>query len=73
MSVSGDRLIEEETRRGYYLGRIALMEDLAPALDGIEIVPGMQADAVIPTGSGTLLDYLLRPIERTIERALRED
>ncbi len=33
----------------------------------------MHADAVILTGCGTLLDYLLRPIERTFERALRED
>jgi hypothetical protein len=33
----------------------------------------MQAEAVIMTGQGTVLDCLLRPIERTFERAMRED
>ncbi len=73
VSVSADRLIEEATGRAYYLGRIALAEDPSAVFDGLEIVPGMQADAIILTGRGTLIDYLLRPIERTFERAMRED
>ncbi|MCI0429946.1 MAG: HlyD family type I secretion periplasmic adaptor subunit [Rhodospirillales bacterium] len=73
VSVSADRLTEPTTGRGYYLGRIALTQDPARVLGGVEIVPGMQADAIILTGRGTLLDYLLRPIERTFDRALRED
>ena len=52
VSVSADRLIEEQTGRAYYLGRIALTEDPLRVLDGVEIVPGMQADAIILTGGG---------------------
>ena len=73
ISVSADRLVEEKTGRAYYLGRIELTEDPAVVLKGAEIVPGMQADAIILTGESTLFGYLKRPIERTFERALRED
>jgi HlyD family type I secretion membrane fusion protein len=73
ISLSADRLVEEKTGRAYYLGRIELLEDPAVVLEGAEIVPGMQADAIILTGQSTLFGYLKRPIERTFERALRED
>ncbi|HXV25714.1 MAG TPA: HlyD family type I secretion periplasmic adaptor subunit [Alphaproteobacteria bacterium] len=72
ISISADRLTEEESGRAYYLGRIALSAESTRMLDSREIVPGMQADAIILTGEGTLLDYLLRPIERTFRHALRE-
>ncbi len=72
ISVSADRLTETESGRAYYLGRIALSGESSRMLDGREIVPGMQADAVILTGEGTLLDYFLHPIERTFRHALRE-
>ncbi len=39
----------------------------------MRIVPGMQAEAVILTGRASVLDYLMRPIERTFQRAMRED
>src|SRR5262249_33674847 len=73
ISLSADRLVEEKTGRAYYLGRIELVENPAAVLKGAEIVPGMQADAIILTGESTLFGYLKRPIERTFERALRED
>ena len=73
ISLSADRFIEERTGRAYYLGRIELMEDPAVVLQGAEILPGMQADVIILTGESTLFGYLKRPIERTFERALRED
>ncbi|MCI0431137.1 MAG: HlyD family secretion protein [Rhodospirillales bacterium] len=73
VSVSADRLVEEETGRAYYLGRVELAEDPASLPEDVAIVPGMQAEAVIMTGQATVLDYLLRPIDRTFERAMRED
>ncbi len=73
VSLSADRLVEEETGRAYYLGRVELTEDPASLPEDVQIVPGMQAEAVILTGQATVLDYLLRPIERTFERAMRED
>jgi HlyD family type I secretion membrane fusion protein len=73
ISLSADRMVEEKTGRAYYLGRIELKEDPGLVLKGAEVVPGMQADAIILTGQSTLFGYLKRPIERTFERALQED
>jgi HlyD family type I secretion membrane fusion protein len=73
MSISADRLVDERTGRAYYLGRIELLEDPSAVLKEAEVLPGMQAEAIILTGESTLLGYLRRPIERTFERALRED
>jgi membrane fusion protein, adhesin transport system len=36
------------------------------------ITPGMAADASIHTGKRTLLEYLLKPIMKTFDHALRE-
>ena len=66
-------MVEEKTGRAYYLERIELTEDPGVVQKGAEVVPGMQADAIILTGESTLFGYLKRPIERTFERALRED
>ena len=73
ISLSADRMVEEKTGRAYYLERIELTEDPGVVQKGAEVVPGMQADAIILTGESTLFGYLKRPIERTFERALRED
>ena len=73
MSVSADRLVDERSGRAYYLGRIELLEDPSAVLHEAEMLPGMQAEAIILTGESTVLGYLTRPIGRTFERALRED
>jgi membrane fusion protein, type I secretion system len=73
ISVSADRLVDERSGRAYYLGRIELLEDPSAVLHEAEVMPGMQAEAIILTGESTVLGYLTRPIGRTFERALRED
>lgn len=73
VSVSADNLVDERSGRTYYLGRIELLDDPEVLLDLADIVPGMQAETIIVTGQGTLLSYIMRPIRRTYERALRED
>ena len=71
--VSADRLIDERTGQAYYLARIELVEDPAEVLDGASLYPGMQADVMIVTGERTALEYLIRPISRSFDRAFRED
>ncbi len=39
----------------------------------VELVPGMPAMAIIATGEQTMLDYLIAPIARSLETALREN
>lgn len=71
LTISADRLVDERTGVPYYLARIALDPE-AEELSGMRITPGMPAEVMIVTGEQTPLDYLLKPLEQTIERAMRE-
>ena len=73
LSVSPDNIIDERTGQAYYLARIKLDKDPAELGNGISLYPGMQAEVMIVTGERTVLDYLLAPITRSINRSLRED
>lgn len=70
--ISPDPLIDPVTGNSVYRTTLALLEDPAEALNGGAIVPGMQADVVIITGRQTLLGYMLSPINRSLNRALKE-
>jgi HlyD family type I secretion membrane fusion protein len=72
ISVSADRLIEEGTRRPYYLARVELAADPAAILGETPVAPGMSAEVLILTGQRTPLDYFLEPITRSFWRAFRE-
>ena len=73
VSVSADRLTDERTGVPYYLARIELSEKSLSGLDDITLYPGMQAEVMIVTGERTALEYILRPITRSFDRALREE
>lgn len=70
--VSADILSDRRTGEQYYLARVELTDDVSAALDGAELYPGMAAQVMIATGSRTALDYVLRPVTRSLERAFRE-
>ena len=42
-------------------------------LDGVELIPGMPVEAMINTGSRTLLGYLWEPVSESMTRSFRED
>lgn len=71
--ISADRSVDPSTQQVYYNTSIELLEDPAIALSGIEIYPGMLTDVLIVTGEQTLLHYILSPILRSFDRALREE
>ena len=71
-SVSADRITEERSGASYYLARIELTGDLIAALDGAPLRPGMPAEVMIHTGSRTALEYLLKPVSASLNRAFRE-
>ncbi len=71
--ISADSLTDENSKRTYFLARIELLQDPADVLDGGMLYPGMQAEVMIVTGERTALDYLLRPLEQSLNRAFRED
>ena len=62
--VSADAVSDPHTGESYYPVRIEL--DATP--DGIELRAGMPAEAMIATGEGTMMDYLLSPLLDAVRR-----
>ncbi len=72
-SVSADRLTDTAQERSYYQVRVELPADVLKTLGGAQLHPGMQAEVMIVTGKLPALDYFLRPVTRSLNRAFRED
>jgi epimerase transport system membrane fusion protein len=72
-SVSADRLEDANTRTSYYRARVELEPGQMELLDGVELIPGMPVEAMINTGSRTLLGYLWEPVSESVTRSFRED
>jgi adhesin transport system membrane fusion protein len=71
-SISPDTIVDE---RGDSYYRIRVRTDrsfLGTEAEPLEILPGMVAQVDIITGEKTVLDYLLKPIIKARENALRE-
>jgi len=71
--ISPDTIINEEDKKSYYQIRLRTTKNyLEKNGDRLNIIAGMNADADILTGRKTVLDYLLKPILKAKQRALRE-
>ena len=72
-TVSADSIIDPNTRETYY---IVLIETGSSSLtfngNDLPILPGMVATDEILTGKKTILQYLLKPINKARDEALRE-
>jgi HlyD family secretion protein/epimerase transport system membrane fusion protein len=64
-------VVQPEQGMPYYEARISLDPQMLRRFD-VELVPGMPAMAIISTGEQTMLDYLIAPIARSLDTALRE-
>jgi HlyD family secretion protein/epimerase transport system membrane fusion protein len=72
-SVSADRMVDEVSKKPFYLARVEVeREEVARLGPNIELVPGMPADVLVVTGERTLANYLLRPFLDSVWRTLRE-
>ena len=71
-TISADSLTDERTGTSYFLAQVKLTEE---SIDGLQqaITPGMPAEVLILTGEKTPFDYFISPIERSFERAFREN
>lgn len=69
--ISAD-VIQPDKGPQYYEARIQLDKDMLRRHD-VALLPGMPAMAIINTGEQTLLDYLISPLTRSLETALREN
>jgi len=74
VDISADIIQPDASGRApYYEARIELVPESLERQPGLELVQGMPAMAVISTGDQTLLEYLLAPITRSLDGALREN
>ena len=73
ISVSADRLTDEDTGEPYFLGRVKVDAAELEKLHEIRLTPGMPAEVMIMTGEHTLLDYALAPIRDSLNRGFREN
>lgn len=71
--VSADRLTDERTGAPYYLARLRVTKDGEKQLGDRKLVPGMPADALINTGSRTMLQYILQPARDVISESMNEE
>ena len=70
--ISANTYLNEKSQP-YYRVEISLEKDhLGKASDSLRIIPGMTVMADIITGSKTILDYLLKPINRGMDNAFSE-
>ena len=72
-AVSADQLSDEKSGANFF--RVDLRVDpqeLAKLPTGAKILPGMPAQALITTGTSTILHYIVSPITDTISNALHE-
>lgn len=73
-SVSADRLQDPNTGMAYYQAEIELdREAVAAVLGGDALQPGLPAEVMISLGSHTALEYLVAPMNRRLQHAMREE
>ncbi len=71
--VGADALLDKERQESYF--EVILEADrnyLGEATERLTISPGMAADASILTGKRTPMEYLLKPVIKTLDKSLRE-
>lgn len=72
-TVSADSIVDQHTGETFYLVRVRTdSSELGRDGEQHSIIPGMIASVDIMTGEKTVLDYLLKPINKARDEALRE-
>ena len=71
-TVSADRLVEERSGAPYFAATVLINKSELAKLEGRKLLPGMTSEAMIRTGSRTMLAYLAEPITQNLRRSLRE-
>ena len=72
-SLTADRITDDRDGAVYYLAQIVVPDEQLVFLDGKKLLAGMPAEALIKTGSRTVLEYLLKPIDDALATGLKEE
>jgi adhesin transport system membrane fusion protein len=71
--ISSDSIKDEATKESYYLVTVRTKETaLRKGNESLPIIPGMVAQVDIITGKKSVLDYILKPLIKAKQEALRE-
>ena len=73
VTLSADRLVNEQDGTPYYLARIELTEESAAAMAEIQLLPGMPAEVLIKTAERTLFRYIAQPFTDMFARSFTEE
>jgi adhesin transport system membrane fusion protein len=71
-TISADAIVEENNESFYKITVRTEKSKLGNDEEPLPIIPGMSVTVDIITGKKTILDYLLKPVMRAKEMALRE-
>lgn len=71
LSVSADRLIDQNNGTLYYLAIVELTEEPSKVFEGAKLHPGMPVEVMIVTGARSALEYIFKPITSSFNRAFR--
>jgi HlyD family type I secretion membrane fusion protein len=71
-AVSADRLVEPRTGLPYFNAKVVVDRDTLAGYGDARLVPGMPVEVAIATGSRTMLEYLIEPIQAVLRRGMRE-
>ncbi|MBO3275891.1 HlyD family type I secretion periplasmic adaptor subunit [Pseudomonas schmalbachii] len=72
LTVSADRLIDEQSKQPFYLAQIEVTPEGMDKLGANRIRPGMPASVTIKTGERNLLSYLLKPLLDRVDSSFKE-
>jgi membrane fusion protein, epimerase transport system len=73
ISVSPDRLMDQNTGMPYYLARVRVTKESNKNMGDLTLMPGMPADVLIKTGKRTVFEYLVQPVSNAFARSFNED
>ncbi len=71
LKVSADRLTDQRTNTDYF-AITSTVDPAGLAAAGVALAPGMNVDVIIPLRARTALAYMMEPLTRAWDRALRE-
>ncbi len=69
---SADARADPATQESYMEVDVALDAGDVSTLEDVKLVPGTPVEVIIPTGSRTVLDYFLEPLEMSLRHGMRE-
>ncbi|MCY1268025.1 Type I secretion system membrane fusion protein PrsE [compost metagenome] len=72
MTISADRLMDEESKQPFYLAQVEVTPDGMSLLGSNHIRPGMPASVTIKTGERNMMSYLLKPILERVDSSFKE-